>query len=1064
MNTNVLSAIFRRNFVAYFSSPTGYVFIALFMFFSSLAAFGPVEFFNANLANLDQLNKYFLWLMLGFVPSITMSIWADERRQGTDELLLTIPANDFEVVAGKYLAAVSIYAVALAFSALSNWIALISMGDPDIGLFLANYVGYWFVGLAMIALGMIGSFLTGNLTVSFVLGFICIFPFVITQLAESFVPWREGVDFAKQWTFVGPFEDFTRGVISLSSVTYFVAVAAFALYVCMILIGRRHWLGGRDGSSLIGHYVVRGLAFVAIAASIVFVFTNHDVIRADATVAKLNSLSQDTKDLLEDLHVEEAREIKKRRETLTKELADAKQAAEAKKNDKESQKAVEKAQQRLRQVDLDEARIDEPIVIDAYISREVPEAYVAKRLDLISKLREFEHLAKGKLAVKIYDIEPLSIVADQAKDSHGLEARRINFETRGQLLSDEIFLGASIRSGLDEVVIKFFELGIPVEYELIQAIVTVSQSERKTLGVIKTDANLMGGISFAGGMPQMAEQQPIVGELMKHYKVIEVDPSDKIVDPDDPNAQKYDVLLVAQPSALSPPQLANVRDAVMAGTPTAIFEDPFPLWMQEVPGTDQPKRPRQQMMGMPQPPEEKGDIRTLFAPLGVELVSQKRDQEDQDFAAMSRGRPTDREAVVIWQRYNPYPALRFSQGLTNEWVFVNDIAPKTKDADGKGCFSDDPVTSGLYELLFVFPGGINQPAQQEVERWTRDVEDLTKRAAEKPGDETIKHNLELARNSLERAKDRRAKLPGFTSLVRTGEESGTIRYRHIEEAFRNRTPFAMREHEEETGVRQCLAARIQGEIDAPPAHANADDADADDADADAKNAGKNKAKTDGKTKVNVVLVSDVDLFHEVFFGLRANPDRGLNFQFQNVPFVLNIIDSLVDDKRFLDIRKGRQMYGHLTHVERRIEDVVTSKIEQQIDEAEEKFKQIEEDAKKEREQAVKDAQKKLEDMQKKEDGAALNLSVVQRLEDQMNMTRQMATAQEDLKKLRADKELRTERNKAVKEGKRRTYALNDTYKAFALLLPPIVPFVVGVAVFFYRRSREEEGAATSRLR
>ena len=143
----------KRNFLAYFSNPTGYVFLCIFVFLTSLAAFWPYEFFNQNLATLDQLNSWYPLIMLVFIPAITMSIWAEEKRQGTDELLLTLPADDFDIVIGKYMSAAAIFTASLLFSQVSTFLTLgiLTEGMLDTGLVFTTYLGYWFVGLTMIA-------------------------------------------------------------------------------------------------------------------------------------------------------------------------------------------------------------------------------------------------------------------------------------------------------------------------------------------------------------------------------------------------------------------------------------------------------------------------------------------------------------------------------------------------------------------------------------------------------------------------------------------------------------------------------------------------------------------------------------------------------------------------------------------------------------------------------------------------------------------------------------------------------------------------------------------------
>src|SRR5262245_42140594 len=247
-------AVLKRNFVGYFANPTGYVFLCLFVFLTSAAAFWPHEFFIANLANLDQLNKYMPLILLVFVPAITMSLWADERRQGTDELLLTLPAADFDIVIGKYLAAGAIFTVSLLFSEIWNyWLLVLVATDPldqgtatavdlDTGLFFVTYFGYWLMGLSMLAIGMVASFLTPNLTVSFILGALFNAIPVMTYYADVLVPTSTTARQISQWSFAAQFDDFGRGVISVSSIAFFVLIIVLGIYLSMVLIGKRHWL------------------------------------------------------------------------------------------------------------------------------------------------------------------------------------------------------------------------------------------------------------------------------------------------------------------------------------------------------------------------------------------------------------------------------------------------------------------------------------------------------------------------------------------------------------------------------------------------------------------------------------------------------------------------------------------------------------------------------------------------------------------------------------------------------------------------------------------------------
>ena len=973
-------AVLKRNFVGYFSNPTGYVFLCLFVFLASIAAFWPHEFFNANLANLNQLNKFLPYIMLIFIPAITMSIWSEERRQGTDELLLTLPAGDFDIVVGKYIAAAAIFTASLLFSQLCSFavLASLTLGQLDIGLFFSTYLGYWLVGMSMLAVGMVASFLTSNITVGFILGALFNAPLVFAVWADVIIPWPTVARLISGWSIGAQFDDFGRGVISVASTAYFVLIAVVGLYVSMVLIGSRHWSGGRDGTSLLGHFLLRTLALVAVALGANYLLANNfalSSLRGDLTVGKVSSLSPDTKTLLKDLKPEHT------------------------------------------------------ITIEAFISGQVPEAYAKTRTDLVSMLKEFGATAGNSIDVQMHVLDQGSEdaieLAALAEKRYGIVPTPVRTRTRGAIKDEDIFLAAAFTCGLEKVVVPFFDYGIPVEYELIRSISTVAKTERKKVGIVRTDAQLFGGFSFAGGRPQQFPKQALVEELEKQYDVEEIDPSNPIEE------ETYDVMIVVQPSSLSPEEFDNVVEAVAAGQPTAIFEDPRPVFMGNVTATGEPKMGpggmggMGGMMGGGQGPQPKGDIQKLWNLVGLEVPGET--------SMMGQYAPD-----LAWQEYNPYQKLQI-QGIPDSWVFCRREAPGAEESIN----DESAITSGLREIFFPVPGTIKASKDSDLK---------------------------------------------FTALVSTGEAAGTISFQDFME--NQDSPLAMKGAQGRPKGPQVIAARITGTLpdDQPMSDAGYEVAQADTDATEDITAENDNSETDETTEaaseddsevapepeekekrpIDVVYVADIDLMISTFLRIRARPgeDEEISWDFENVNFLLNIVDVLSGDDDYIAIRKRKPRHSTLRMVERRTQEMREQEFEKRYEFQQEFDKAIKE-TEEENKKSVEKVQKELTELQekaRKEGQAGISmLDVQKKLQERAvveeRLSRKLEVIREQLSRKR-DEDI----DRIQREIDLDILAIKNEYKIWAVALPPIPPLLIGLIVFVRRRLREREGISRSRLR
>lgn len=896
MRSHVILAVFKRNVSSYFSGMLGYLFIVVFVVAGAFLAFNQ-DFFADNLANLDQLSEQFPLLLLFIIPAVTMTAWADEKKLGTDELLFTLPASDFEILLGKYVAVLCVYTVALLFS-MTHAIVLSALGNPDWGLVFTTYFGYWLAGGALLSAGMFASVLTSSATVAFVLGAaICAVPVFIDRIPGINLFLSEWLGINEPLSVSGHLEGFTAGKVTYSGIFYFVGLTSFFLYLNSVFIARRHWAGGKNGGEMALHYTARVvcLAIALLSFTYTLAVAGIDV---DTTSERLHTVSPTTIDIIKNIDTER------------------------------------------------------PVTIQAFISPDVPQEYVPIRKELMDKLREYDQRGGAKIQVRFVDVDPYSEAAEEAS-ALGIDPRQVQSEDEGRFSVEDVYMGVVMTSGFDTVVVPFFDRGTPIEYELTRSLGTVSKEERKTVGVLATDARVNGG--FDQQTFRSLPEWRIVQELKKQYNVKEVSP-DSAIEAD------VDVLLAVLPSSLTEPQMANFVSYVEEGHPVLIFDDPIPRF--SPPGLQgAPLEPKPGMgggmMGRPQPGEPKADggrATSLMKALGLRWdVSQSQ-----------------------FDLRNPHP--RYAEVFPNELIFLTESDDGEDDLEQ---IPNNPISAGLQEMILFYPGAIQRDA-----------------------------TTPLVYTELLRSRQSSSGLSNWDEITRPGMFGG-----------RQLTPPPVYRPDNK---RHTIAALVHPE--------------------------ESKKKGDKEVSgAKAIFVADIDMIHDVMFDVWQR--QMYDLKIDNILFVLNCVDYLAGDERFIDLRKRRAEHRTLTELER-LKKTSEERRTEEVNKANREAEEAVEEAKERLDQVLAGLR---EEMQKGNVDAGT-----------MQVRIQNATEAENRKLQQQEEEIERAKNERIRrvriETEQEIRQIENWIWRWAVMIPPLPAIILGIIVVLSRLFNERRGIAEDRLR
>lgn len=233
-------AIFRRELADYFYTPIAYVFLTIFLVLTSVFAFHVGGFFERQQADLASFFSFHPWLYLVLAPALGMRLWAEERKTGTIQTLLTLPISTFSAVLGKFLASWVFTAFALVLT-VPMWLSVNYLGNPDNGVILSSYLGSLLLAGSYLAVSSCMSAMTQNQVIAFVLGVVVNLFFTLGQLAfiqNILSNWLPAIlaETIISLNYLTHFNTITKGVISVSSIVFFLSVSALFIFLSVIAV------------------------------------------------------------------------------------------------------------------------------------------------------------------------------------------------------------------------------------------------------------------------------------------------------------------------------------------------------------------------------------------------------------------------------------------------------------------------------------------------------------------------------------------------------------------------------------------------------------------------------------------------------------------------------------------------------------------------------------------------------------------------------------------------------------------------------------------------------------